>query len=113
MVTTWSTPRNKGVQNQTVGGQQNTANQQGCNNDKVPPDFARREERMSNWVNGAETYPALYEYDDVDTLSNVALFVRSPWFDTAALDQNEFCDRYVTNVLLLVNMPLRSLQMLA
>lgn len=41
---------------------------------------------MVEAVTGAKTHWASYESDDFDILSNVALFERTPWFDTVALD---------------------------
>lgn len=88
-----------------MGGKQNTGKRQGGNDDEVPPEYARREERVSNGVIGAKRYPALYIYDDIYPLSNVALFVWAPWFDSVLLDQHEFCYRYATNDLLPCNVP--------
>lgn len=66
-------------------------------NNEVLDDYARNEERMTEGVIGAKTYPVRYEYDDVDALSSVALFARFPWLDTVTSYQDRFCDRYRTN----------------
>lgn len=60
---------------------------------------------------GAKTYPAPYEYDDVDSLSNFALFAQVRCFDTVTLNQDDFFIRYITNGILPGDVPSRALQM--
>lgn len=104
MVTTRSTPPNWEALNQQP------PNQTIFNNDEVHADYPRREERMTAGVVRAETYPAPYEYDSVDPLSNVAMFAWARCSDTVALDQDDSCDRYTTNRPLPGDVPLRALQ---
>lgn len=79
----------------------------------MPDDYVRRKEMMNEGLIGAKTYPASYEYEDVDLLWNVALFAREPWFDTAALDKDGFYDRHKTNGLLHCDVPLHALKKFA
>lgn len=106
MATARSTPLTKQVPNQPIPNQL-------VPNNEVPADCDRREGRITEGAIGAKTYPAPYEYDDFDRLSNVALFLHAQWFDTVALDQNGFGDWYATTGLLSGDVPLRAFQTFA
>lgn len=57
-----------------------------------------------------KTYAAPSEFDDSDPSSNIKLFARASWFDTNALDEDNFCDLYATNGYLPCNITLRALK---
>lgn len=61
--------------------------------EEVTYDYARYEERMTETVIFTKAYPEPYVYDDVEPLSNMKRFAGAEGFNTAALDQDGFCDR--------------------
>lgn len=73
MATTWAMLRSQEMPNQLIPNQP-------IPNNEVLADYDRREERINEGSFAVKTYPTPYEHDDVDPLSNVALFARAPCF---------------------------------
>lgn len=64
---------------------------------------------MIEGVIGTKAYGDPSEIDDLDPLRNIKLFARTPGSDILAIDQDDFCDPYVTNGYLTGDIPLLGL----